>query len=96
MLESQFQKTFLNKLKNMLGDIVIMKNDPTYIQGIPDYTILVNDKWICLEFKKNKKASFRPNQKYYIDKLNKIGFCVVVYPENENEVLYEIQQAFRF
>ena len=71
-----------------------MKNDSSYIQGIPDLIILHNDKWGALECKKNSKASKRPNQEYYIGIMNQISFARFIYPENKDEVLYDLEHHF--
>lgn len=73
----------------------MLKNDPNYIQGIPDLIILFNDRWASLEVKKDSRASQQPNQQYYVNKMNQMSFSSFIYPENEEEILYELQQAFR-
>lgn len=73
---------------------IVLKNDPDYIQGIPDLIILFNDKWAALEVKKSEHASHRPNQDYYVDIMDQMSFASFIYPENKEEVLYELQQAF--
>lgn len=95
MLESKFQADLIKELKQLFPGCVIMKNDPEYIQGIPDLTILYGAKWATLECKKSKKASHRPNQEYYVDKLNDMSYSAFVYPENKEEVLNELQQALQ-
>ena len=74
---------------------MILKNDANYIQGIPDLLILFNDKWAMLECKRNKKASHRPNQEYYVDLLDKMSYAAFIYPENREDILNELQQALR-
>jgi hypothetical protein len=95
MLESKFQADLIKELKQLFPGCVIMKNDPEYIQGIPDLTILYGAKWATLECKKSKKSSHRPNQEYYVDKLNGMSYSAFVYPENKEEVLNELQQALQ-
>lgn len=95
MLESKFQSNLIKKIKKMFTDCIVMKTDPSYIQGIPDILILYKDKWASLECKKFAEASKRPNQEYYVSLLNKMSFSRFIYPENEKEVLNELQQAFR-
>ena len=91
--ESSFQKGLINKIEELFPDCIIMKNDPNYIQGIPDLLILHGGKWASLECKKSAKASHQPNQDYYISKMNGMSYARFVSPENEEEVLSELQQA---
>lgn len=63
-------------------------------QGIPDTLILFEDKWALLEFKKSKDASHRPNQNYYVNKFNQMGFSAFVYPENLEDILDDLRRYF--
>ena len=92
-LERDFQAKLIKELKMIFKGCIIMKNDPTYIQGIPDLIILYKDKWAALEVKKSANASHRPNQEYYVDIMDKMSFASFIYPENKEEVLYELQQT---
>ena len=94
MLENEFQSKLIKEIKHRFPGCIVLKNDPTYIQGIPDLIILHNDKWGALECKKNSKASKRPNQEYYIGIMNQISFARFIYPENKNEVLYDLEHHF--
>lgn len=94
MLESKFQKDLINDIKARFPKCIVLKNDPTYIQGVPDLSIFYNDKWAALECKKSESASKRPNQEYYISRMNQMSFARFIYPENKEEVLNELQQAF--
>lgn len=94
MKESDFQGKLIKKLKSRFPGCVVVKNDSSYIQGIPDLLVLHNDKWIALECKKSEKASHQPNQDYYVNKMNDMSFARFIFPENEEEVLDEIQSAF--
>lgn len=93
-LESGFQDNLISDLKMMFPGCMIMKLDSSYIQGIPDLLILYRDKWAVLECKKSANARKQPNQPYYVDKMNEMSFASFIYPENKEEVLYELQQAF--
>lgn len=73
----------------------MLKNDPNYLQGIPDLTIFWEDRWATLEAKKSANASHQPNQDYYVEKMNNMSFSRFIYPENKEEVLRELQQSFR-
>lgn len=94
-LESKFQKELIDELKEMFPGCLITKNDPNYIQGFPDLTILYRDKWAVLECKKNASAKKQPNQPYYVELMNEMSFSSFIFPENKEEVLYELQQAFK-
>ena len=94
-LESGFQDNLKKDLESMFPGCMVMKLDSSYIQGIPDLLVLHNDKWATLECKKNASAKKQPNQPYYVDKMNKMSFSRFIYPENKEEVLHELQQAFQ-
>jgi hypothetical protein len=95
MLESKFQAELIKEIKQLLPGCIVMKNDPNYIQGIPDLTILYNKRWATLECKKSKKESHRPNQDYYVDKMQQMSYSAFVYPENKEEILNELQQSLQ-
>ena len=65
MLENKFQANLIKELKERFPGCIVMKNDPTYIQGIPDLLVLHKDKWASLECKKSAGAKKQPNQEYY-------------------------------
>lgn len=95
MLENKFQAKLIKKLKKEYPGCIVMKNDASYIQGIPDLLVLYKDKWASLECKKTEKARHQPNQDYYVDKMNEMGgFSSFIYPENEREVLDELRHRF--
>lgn len=94
MLESKFQSKLIKELKEMFHGCIVMKNDSSYIQGIPDLLVLFNNKWASLECKKNAKASVRPNQTYYVDLMNDMSFAAFIYPENKDVVLEELHLYF--
>ena len=93
MLENRFKTKLVAELKIMFPGCIIIHTDPTEIQGLPDLIILYKDKWAALEGKREAGASHRPNQDYYIDRMNKMSYAAFIYPENKEEVLYELQQA---
>ena len=93
-LERDFQPKLIERLKNMFPGCVVIKNDPNYIQGFPDLTVLYKDRWAVLEVKRDPSSSKRPNQDYYINKLGAMSFSAFIFPENMEEVLSELQRAF--
>ena len=92
-LERDFQAKLIKELKVMFKGCIIVKNDPNYSQGIPDLLILYNDRWAALEVKKSATAHHQPNQEYYVDLMDQMSFAAFIYPENKEEILYELQQA---
>lgn len=94
MLESKFQSDLKDDLKRLFPGCIVTKLDSSYIQGIPDLLVLYEDKWATLECKKSANARRQPNQPYYVDKMNEMSFSAFIYPENKEEVLRELQQAF--
>lgn len=95
MLESKFQAELIKELKERFPGCIVLKNDPNYIQGIPDLLVLYKKKWASLECKKSATAKPRPNQPYYVEKMNEMSFSSFIYPENKEEVLNELQSAFK-
>lgn len=94
MKENEYQGRLIKKIKERFPGCEVLKNDPNYIQGVPDLTILYKDKWAALECKRSADATLRPNQSYYISKFDSMSFSRLIYPENEEEVLNELQQSF--
>lgn len=94
MTEGDYQNKLREKIEERIPGALIMKTDPTFIQGIPDLLIVKNKKWAALEVKKSKKASHRPNQDFYVNKMNNWSYAAVIFPENEKEIIDELERAF--
>jgi hypothetical protein len=94
MLENKFQAKLIQELKELFPGCIVTKMDASYIQGIPDLLILYQDKWATLECKQSSNARRQPNQEYYVRQMNTMSFSRFICPENKEEVLYELQQAF--
>ena len=92
--ESAYQNHLIRRLRKMFKGCIVMKTDPTYIQGIPDLLILYRDTWASLEVKRCKTATHQPNQDFYVRKMNCMAFSRFIFPENEEEVLNELQRTF--
>ena len=93
MKESVYQARIIRRLNKVFPGCLVIKNDPTYIQGIPDLLILFGLRWAALEVKTSEKAPTQPNQPYYISLLSEMSYAAFVYPENEETVFYELQLA---
>ena len=94
-LERDYQAKLIKKIKDQFPGCIVMKNDSSYIQGIPDLLVLYRDKWASLEVKRSVTASHRPNQEYYVDLMDGMSFSRFISPDNEKEVLHEMEQALR-
>lgn len=92
MVEAKFQRDLIERLEKEFPGCIITKNDPSYIQGIPDLTMLYKNLWVALECKRSSTAGLQPNQEWYIEMMNDMGgIAYVVYPENLEEVINDIK-----
>jgi len=102
-LESNFQRKLKAEIKERYPGCYVLKNDPTYIQGIPDLTILYKDTWAALEVKKDKatamsamkgKSGGRPNQPLHVARMNEMSYAAFIYPENKEDIFNELDRKF--
>lgn len=94
MLESEYQSGLIKKLRRLFPDCFILKNDSSYMQGVPDLVIFYGARYAFLEVKASAGAPSQPNQDYYVQKLNAMSFAAYIYPSNEKMVLRDLQRAF--
>lgn len=94
MKESKFQGDLIKEIKERLPGAMVLKNDSSYIQGIPDLSVFYKDKYAFLECKKSKNEPHQPNQDRYVEKIDNMSFARFIYPENKEEVLDELQKSF--
>lgn len=92
-LESGFQDKLIRELKSLFPGCITFKMDQR--QGIPDLLILYKNMWASLECKKSANAKRQPNQEYYVGLMNAMSFSRFICPENKEEVLRELQSAFK-
>lgn len=95
MTEAKYQSELIKKLGLLFPDCVILKNDPGYLQGVPDLVIFYEDRYAFLEVKASERARVQPNQDYYVQKLNEMSFAAFIYPSNEEDVLCALERALR-
>lgn len=93
-LERDFQRELKKDIEKRFEGCIVQKMDACQTQGIPDLLILYKNKWATLECKKSPSANKRPNQEYYVEKMNNMSFSRFINPENKEEVLNELQEAF--
>lgn len=92
--ENAYQANLIKKLQTRFPGCLVLKNDPNYIQGIPDLLVLYNNKWAALECKRKSNSSHRMNQDFYVKTMNEMSYASFIFPENEEDVLDELQQTF--
>lgn len=92
-LEADFQSHLVDRLEEMFPGCFVRKHDMQ--QGWPDLLILFQNKWAMLEVKAYRGADEQPNQGYWVEHFDRMSFSAFIYPENEEEVLHDLQQAFR-
>lgn len=95
MLEGKYKTNLIRKIEKLFPGCMILKNDASYRQGIPDLIILFETQWAMLEVKPRRTAFHEPNQDYYVEVLDEMSFSAFIYPENEDEVLNDLQRAFQ-
>lgn len=93
--ESAFQSRLIREIQNEYPGAVILKNDPNYLQGFPDWLVLYRTFWAALEAKDSPLYRYQANQEYYVDLTNDMSYGSFVFPENKDEVLRELQRAFQ-
>lgn len=95
MDENKFKTNLKKRIERELPGSMVYHLSAHDKQGSPDLLVLYKGKWATLEGKKTEKASHRPNQDYYVDKMNKMSFSRFIYPENEEEVLNELYESLQ-
>ena len=94
MRENRYQAQLIKELNLRFPGCIILKNDPNYLQGVPDLLVLHGDCWAMLEVKASGDSPLQPNQDYYVRTLNEMSFAAFIYPEIQEEVLDALQQSF--
>lgn len=91
--ENRFQKEVIDEIKSRMPDAIVLKNDPNYIQGIPDLLILNGPRWGALEVKRGIDAVHQPNQDYYVNRMNDMSFAAFIFPENKDFILDRLETS---
>lgn len=97
MLEEEYQVELVGRIESLFPGCRIVHNKPRhpgYTQGFPDLTIFYQGHYAYLEVKRSARSAKQPNQQYYIDLLSQETFARFIFPENEEEVLDALQNAF--
>lgn len=91
-LESGFQDRLVKEIKEMFPGCMVFKMDQQ--QGIPDLLILYKNKWASFECKQHANAKRQPNQEFYVSLMDDMSFSRFIFPENKEELLNELREAF--
>lgn len=93
MQERTYQPKVIKRLREEFNGCLILKNDSSYMQGVPDLIVLYRDRWAMLEVKASKGSGFQPNQAYYVSELNHMSFAAFIYPEIEDAVFDDLHRV---
>jgi hypothetical protein len=97
MLERDYQRELIPRIKARFtkGECEVLKNNSGYRQGIPDLSVFLPGFWGWLEVKPARDAAQEPNQEWYVHWASHYAFGAFIFPENEKEVLSDLEQAYR-
>lgn len=93
--ERDYQAGLIKRIEKLFPGAYVRKHDIQ--QGWPDLLILGRGWWALLEVKREEPTGpddFEPNQEWWIEEFDEMSFSACIYPENEQEVLHALQQAF--
>lgn len=92
--ENKYQSELKKKIEDRIPGSIVMKNDPSFRQGFPDLTVFGENNYAVLEVKRSANEPHRPNQDWYIQHFKEKGrYASFIFPENEEEVLNELERA---
>ena len=94
-LERAIQPRIIAKIKQRLPGAKVFKGDSRFQQGTLDLIILYRDRWAMLEVKRSETATRQPNQQYFVDELNQMSYAALIHPDNEEDILNEVQRALQ-
>jgi len=91
--EAQYQRGLIERISKRFPECVVLRNKPDDVQGIPDLLIIHGDRWAMLEVKASYRSRVQPNQSHHVASFNDLSYAAFIYPENEEEILNDLQQA---
>lgn len=96
VLETRFQSRLIRELEAQFPGAVVLKTDPSYIQGFPDLLFLHDSFWGTLEVKRARTSARQPNQTYWAQRLNLMSFSRFIYPGNMVDIIEELEVGHRW
>lgn len=97
VLEATFKTKLCREIEQRFPGSYVFRLDTSDRQGVPDLLVIFENMWAMLEGKRKRPTSpddFEPNQEWYIEEFDRMSFAACIYPENKEEVLNEMEQAF--
>jgi hypothetical protein len=101
--EREYQPGLIKRIERLFHEDLLEDDEEVYVrkidiqQGWPDLLILAPRFWALLEVKRDEPTcadDFEPNQEWWIEEFDQMSFSACIYPENEQEVLHALQQAY--
>lgn len=92
MRESEYQAKLIKKLYRLYPDCVILKNDSSYLAGVPDLVIFHRDRYAFLEVKAASNSPTQPLQPHWVKTFDEMSFGAFIHPSNEQEVLDALEK----
>ena len=96
-LERVYQAKLIKRIERLFSDVPCYVRKHDIQQGWPDLIILLPGFWAMLETKREMptcEEDYEPNQELWIEEFDHMSFSACIYPENEQDVLNALQQAF--
>lgn len=95
-LERDYQHYLIKKIEDeVIPGCIVLKNNANLRTGIPDLVVFFKRRYAMLEVKPYWNAALQPNQDWYIDLFDHWSFGAFIFPENEEEVLRELQSTLQ-
>ena len=91
-MEAKTQSKLIKWLKAHGYFVIKTKPGPGVPVGTPDVFAVKEGFWAAFEVKASRNAPFQPLQKRTVEKLNKWSYAKVVYPQNLDEILEELER----
>lgn len=104
MREDVYHTKLVKRLDHTFPGCIIVRLDPRFVdfyidgerysQGVLDILVLYRGRVAALELKRARTAAKQANQEYFVQQFGDVCFAAFIFPENEEEVLNDLQQAF--
>ena len=91
--KKKFKEDFAKRMEKHDQEYDVIENKSGR-RSTPDTIFLGNRVWAALEFKRDVEAEKQPNQEHYVDKWNRLSYAAIVYPENAEEILDDLERLF--